>query len=76
MSDHYKLSPEQEAMINRAEAVWEQWKDMWDFQNLNHIQRNGVRNILFCMQEAEHKAFGLEIPKGELIADKVTEERG
>lgn len=66
-NDYYEMTPEQEAVVKRADNVWEAFRKRWDLDKLTVFQRNGVRNMLFRMQDAEHKHFGIEIPKGRVV---------
>lgn len=71
--DTYRASPEENARIERAIAVWKKYKDATVAgHEFTKLQESVILNMLFRMQEAEHAHFEIEIPK---ISESPDEQR-
>jgi hypothetical protein len=68
VDEAYRATPEENARLDRAQAVWEKWKDATiTGHEFTKLQESVILNMLFRMQEAEHAHFGIKIPKGEFV---------
>jgi hypothetical protein len=70
---YYEGTPEQNAAVERAQKIWDTYGNLWDLSNITAIQRCGVMNMLFKMQSAEHKHFGIAIPEGRFFVGQPTQ---
>lgn len=70
--DFYDLSPDQMAALKRADEIMAKFEfnKLWKIDELTFIQRNGVMNMLYQMQGAEWKHFGIVIEKGRIVEGK------
>lgn len=69
-SAEYEFSEEQQACVDRAIKVWEDYKG--PELGLTPAQECVVRNMLFRMQGTEHRHFGIEIKRGKIISEENT----